>query len=220
MQRGHKYRCILQRGMQRESCRCIKTLSALLYKQSEDFMKYEIVHLPKDKWEGFIVPISYTSDRYYDVRVNKEDNGFNIDIKKKNFDVPYVFTPQNCDYPDKLYQKYWENACASGILVNNELVAVIETDQELWSNRLRITELWVHEDYQKMGLGHALIEKAKQQARNEKRRAIILETQSCNVNAVDFYMHEGFTLIGFDSCCYSNNDLCRKEVRLEFGWFL
>lgn len=36
---------------------------------------------------------------------------------------------------------------------------------------------------------------------------------------IDFYMHEGFRLIGMDTCCYTNNDLHRKEVRLEFGWF-
>lgn len=99
------------------------------------------------------------------------------------------------------------------------LVAAIETEQELWSNRLRITELWVADNYQKQGIGHALIEIAKEQARRERRRAVILETQSCNVNAIDFYQHEGFRLIGMDTCCYKNNDLQRKEVRLEFGWF-
>lgn len=69
------------------------------------------------------------------------------------------------------------------------------------------------------GIGHALIEMTKEQARRERRRAVMLETQSCNVNAVDFYQHEGFTLIGMDTCCYGNNDLQRKEVRLELGWF-
>ena len=39
------------------------------------------------------------------------------------------------------------------------------------------------------------------------------------MNAVDFYLHEGFTLIGLDSCCYGKNDLARKEVRLNLGWF-
>ena len=47
----------------------------------------------------------------------------------------------------------------------------------------------------------------------------MLETQSSNVNAVDFYLHEGFRLIGFDSCCYTNEDLKRKEVRFNMGWF-
>lgn len=73
--------------------------------------------------------------------------------------------------------------------------------------------------YQKRGIGRALMEVAKEQARLERRRAVILETQSCNVNAIGFYLHEGFTLIGMDTCCYANNDLSRKEVRMEMGWF-
>lgn len=48
-----------------------------------------------------------------------------------------------------------------GVMVNDELIAVIETDPEIWSNRLRITELWVSEAYQNQGIGHALIEIAK-----------------------------------------------------------
>lgn len=61
---------------------------------------------------------------------------------------------------------------------------------------------------------------AKEQAIREKRRAMILETQSCNVGAIAFYLQEGFELIGFDSCCYSNRDLERKEVRLDLGYFI
>ncbi|WP_238475983.1 GNAT family N-acetyltransferase [Clostridium manihotivorum] len=182
-------------------------------------MEYEIIHLPKEKWQGTIIPIKYTTDKYYDVMVNKTDRGYVIDIEKKEFRQSVTHTPEEYDFPDKLYEEHWENAYAWGVVVNDELVAAIETDQELWSNRLRITELWVSETYQKQGIGHELIEIAKEQARRERRRAIILETQSCNVNAVDFYQHEGFTLIGMDTCCYKNNDLKRKEVRLEFGWF-
>lgn len=182
-------------------------------------MEYEIIHLPKDKWKGTIIPIKYTTDKYYDVIVDKTEKGFNIQIEKKDFTEPITHTPEEYNFPDKLYEDHWDNAYAWGVLVNEELVAAIETDQELWSNRLRITELWVAENYKRQGIGHALIKIAKEQARRERRRAIILETQSCNVNAVDFYMHEGFSLIGMDTCCYKNNDLQRKEVRLEFGWF-
>jgi predicted N-acetyltransferase YhbS len=182
-------------------------------------MKYKILHLPKDKWKGTIIPIKYTTDKYYDVLVNKTDRGFTIEIEKKDFEVPVTHSAEEYDFPDKLYADYRENAYAWGVVINEELVAAIETDIEVWANRLRISELWVAEKYQKQGIGHALIQIAKEQARRERRRAIVLETQSCNVNAVDFYMHEGFTLIGLDTCCYKNNDLQRKEVRLEFGWF-
>ncbi len=182
-------------------------------------MDYEIVHLPKDQWKGTVLPIGYTSDQYYDVIVNQEEKGFAIKIEKKDFPEKVTHTPQEYDFPDKLYEDHWEHAFAWGVLLEDRLIAAIETDQELWSNRLRITELWVAEEYRKQGLGHALMEVAKEQARLERRRAIILETQSCNVNAIDFYLHEGFILIGLDTCCYRNNDLQRKEVRLEFGWF-
>ena len=182
-------------------------------------MKYEIINLPKEKWKETILPIGYTTDKYYDVVVNKTDKGYNIEIGKKDFPTPVTHTPEEYDFPDKLYEDHLKNANAWGVIVNEELIAAIETDQEIWSNRLRITELWVSENYRKQGIGHALIEIAKEQARREGRRAIILETQSCNVNAIDFYQHEGFQLIGMDTCCYANNDLQRKEVRLEFGWF-
>lgn len=182
-------------------------------------MNYDIVHLPEEKWKGTIIPIKYETNEYYDVFVDKTEKGYRIEIEKREFAQPVTHSPEDYDFPDKLYADYRENAYAWGVLVNDQLVAAIETDPELWSNRLRITELWVAEEYQKQGIGHALIEMAKEQARRERRRAVILETQSCNVNAIDFYQHEGFTLIGMDTCCYQNNDLQRKEVRLEFGWF-
>ncbi|MDF2907325.1 MAG: GCN5-related N-acetyltransferase [Herbinix sp.] len=182
-------------------------------------MEYEIVHLSKEKWKGTVIPIRYTTKQYYDVTTNKTDDGFSVEIAKKNFDEPVTHSPEEYDFPDKLYEVHRANAFAWGVFVEDELIAAIETDPEIWSNRLRITELWVAEQYQKRGIGHALMEIAKEQARRERRRAIILETQSCNVNAIDFYLHEGFSLIGMDTCCYRNNDLQRKEVRLELGWF-
>ncbi|MDD4772673.1 MAG: GNAT family N-acetyltransferase [Eubacteriales bacterium] len=182
-------------------------------------MEYKIIYLSKGEWKGTALPIGYTTDKYYDVKINKTNNGFVIGIVKKDFPEPVTHTPEEYDFPDRLYEDYRENACARGILIDGVLIAAVETEPETWSNRLRITELWVTESHQRRGIGHALIETVKAQAVRERRRAVILETQSCNVNAVDFYLHEGFNLIGMDSCCYNNGDLSRKEVRLEFGWF-
>ncbi len=46
---------------------------------------------------------------------------------------------------------------------------------------------------------------------------LVLETQSCNAPAIDFYVKNGFILIGFDSTAYSNEDVVKKEVRIEMG---
>ena len=82
-----------------------------------------------------------------------------------------------------------------------------------------ITELFVDEKLRGQGYGKKLLDIAKKITVEKNYRTLILETQSSNINAVDFYLHEGFTLIGFDSCCYTNTDLERKEIRLNMGWF-
>ena len=46
---------------------------------------------------------------------------------------------------------------------------------------------------------------------------LILETQSCNENAIAFYKKNGFTIVGFDLYAYSNADPERHEVRVEMG---
>jgi hypothetical protein len=51
-------------------------------------------------------------------------------------------------------------------------------------------------------------------------RALILETQSCNTGAVRFYLSQGLTLMGFNACEYSNEDLERHEARLEMGMLI
>ncbi len=182
-------------------------------------MDYKIIHLPKEKWKGQALPIEFTAKSIYDVAICRTDIGFEMKMQLKELDEPVHYGPEVYDYPDKLYADWWEDACAWGVVEEGNLVAAIETCPEKWSNRLRVTELWVHPKYQKKGIGRALMNIAKEQARLERRRAVILETQSCNVNAIGFYLHEGFTLIGFDSCCYTNRDIERGEVRIEMGWF-
>jgi GNAT superfamily N-acetyltransferase len=183
-------------------------------------MNHEIIPLPKEQWKGFILPMAYTAEEYYDVSVQRTEKGFCVNISKEKFEAPVSHTPEEYDFPDRLYADWWENACAWGVLKEGRPVAVIETAPEEYSNRLRVTELWVSDKYQKQGLGHALMEVAIAQARREGKRAVILETQSCNVNAIGFYLHEGFTLIGMDTCSYKNNDPQRREVRLEMGLLL
>lgn len=182
-------------------------------------MRYQVIHLPKEEWKDHVIPIEYTTEHYYDVVIDRKEDGFRVELTKKKFEAPVTHTPEEYDYPDKLYAEYWEKAFAWGVVEDGKLIAAIETCPEDWSNRLRVTELWVDPKFHRQGIGYSLMAIVKEQARQERRRAIILETQSCNVNAIGFYLHEGFTLIGFDSCCYTNHDLQRKEVRIELGWF-
>ena len=175
----------------------------------------EIVFLPKEKYKGTPVPLTYTNDSYYDLEISPFDHdGCAISLVRKPADV---FTR---NHSDSLYQDYWENAEAYGVVSDEgKVLACIEVCPEEWSNRLLVTELWVTEELRGKGIGKRLMDRAKEIAAAQKRRAVMLETQTCNTNAIGFYLHEGFELIGFDTCCYTNDDIGKKEVRLNLGYF-
>ena len=182
---------------------------------------FQIVPLPKENWKGTAIPMRYTTSEDYDLELTETGDAFQARMVKKPFDAPVTHTPEEYDFPDRLYQDHWEKAEAYGILSETgELLACIELCPEEWSNRLMVTELWVADPFHRLGFGTRLMDLAKEKAREQGRRAIILETQSCNVRAIAFYRRQGFRLIGFDACCYANNDIARHEVRFNFGYFL
>lgn len=177
--------------------------------------RIEIVLLPKEKYKGTPVPLTYGNDSFYDLEISPLDqNGCTVSLVRKRT-APFVR-----DHKDSLYQDYWEAAEAYGVTdEQGKVLACIEVCPEEWSNRLLVTELWVSEELRGKGVGKQLMDKAKEIAVRQKRRAVFLETQSCNTNAIGFYLHEGFELIGFDTCCYTNDDIGKKEVRLNLGYF-
>lgn len=187
-------------------------------------MEYEIIPLPKEEWKGTPILMRYTTEEYYDLEITAGKDSFQVQMVKKKFETPVTHTPEEYDFPDSLYQDHWEKAEAFGIIREHngkkELLACIELCPEEWSNRLMVTELWVSDELQRQGIGTRLMNLAKEQAKLQGRRAIILETQSCNVRAIAFYRSQGFELIGFDSCCYTNLDVKRHEIRFDFGYFL
>ena len=182
----------------------------------------EIIFLPKEQWKGTPIPMVTRNDSYYDVEITPLGHGGGaVSLIRKTAETEIVHTPEEYDFPDGLYADYWENAEAYGVVGNaGELLACIEVCPEEWSNRLMVTELWVSEALRGKGIGKRLMDKAKEVAVRQKRRAVILETQSCNTNAIGFYLHQGFELIGLDTCCYTNDDIGRREVRINLGFFL
>ncbi|MBR3666895.1 MAG: GNAT family N-acetyltransferase [Ruminococcus sp.] len=184
-------------------------------------MDHKIVALPKEQWKGTAIPLTTRSSSYYDIELSPfNHDGCTISIVRKPAEKEIVHTPEEYDFPDSLYQDHWEGAEAYGVVSGTgEMLACIEVCPEEWSNRLMVTELWVSEELRGKGVGKRLMDKAKEVAVSQKRRAVILETQSCNTDAIGFYLHQGFELIGFDTCCYTNNDIGRREVRINLGYF-
>lgn len=185
-------------------------------------VQHEIIYLPKEQWKGTIIMLETRNDSFYDVEIQPLDHdGCDIKLVRKQAESEIVHTPDEYDYPDRLYEDYRIDAEAYGVVgVDGELLACIEVSVEEWSNRLIVDELWVDEKIRHQGYAKRLMDKAKEIAQAQKRRAIMLETQSFNANAIGFYLSQGFQLIGLDTCCYSNQDIERRYVRFNLGYFL
>lgn len=117
----------------------------------------------------------------------------------------------------KLFGEYVEEPRAFGAELDGEQVGWIEVGYERWNNRMRVWEFLVREEFRRKGIGTLLMNHAVKLAKEKGARMLVLETQSCDVPAIGFYLRFGFELIGFDAAAYSNEDIAKKEVRLEFG---
>lgn len=175
-------------------------------------MDFHIERLKQEEWENYPLEFEYETNAYYDLDIAAVHDGFTVTMEKKPFE-----TMVKKKFTDKLFPAYFENQEAYGIVKDAQLAAVISISKEGWSNRLRVTELLVCNEYRRQGIGKKLMDMAKHRAKELKCRSIILETQSCNHNAIQFYFSQGFSLFGFDKNCYSNNDVEKREVRLELG---
>ena len=173
-----------------------------------------IAELPREQFEGYELVFSYESRAFYDVRIRGSQNVFAVEMVKTP--CPLVHK----EFVDKLFEPHWDDPHAYGLFDGREIRAVLEVTPENWNNRLRITSICVQEGFRRRGYGSLLMTKAREIARSQRRRAMILETQSCNTAAIAFYLAQGFTLMGFNACEYSNQDIQNHEVRLEMGCLL
>jgi len=179
---------------------------------------FQIQHLPKEQWQGHNFLFRYETSHYYDAEIITGEEQFTARFTKRAFEKPIRIGGEEGD--DRLYAPWWEGAEAYGVLEDGGLIACVELWKEEWSKRLRVTELWVADSHHRRGIGGALMDFAKQRARELGCRALMLETQSGNENAIAFYLAQGLTLFGFDRSCYTNRDVERRDVRLELGCYI
>lgn len=68
-------------------------------------MQYDIVALPKEQWKGTVIPLITRSDSYYDLALSPLNyEGCTVSIVRKPSEKEIVHTPEEYDFPDKLYQ--------------------------------------------------------------------------------------------------------------------
>ncbi|MBN2504406.1 MAG: GNAT family N-acetyltransferase [Bacilli bacterium] len=167
--------------------------------------------LDREKYKSKKFQVEYFTSSWY-IPYSTKGDSYEVEWRKAVFGEP-----QKKAFDIELYPDYFPEAIALGCFAEEELVGLIEFYPESWNKRLRVTEIWVKDDFRNKGIGSELLEHAKNNAKANGFRMIVLETQSCNVNAIDFYKKNGYEIIGYDKFCYTNQDSLKHEVRLEMG---
>jgi ribosomal protein S18 acetylase RimI-like enzyme len=154
----------------------------------------------------------YTSPHYYDVSISLKSGGWGIELARKAFDMTLAK-----DYHGKLFEDHVQEPRVFVARSDSAEVGWIELGYDKWNNRMRVWEFLVAEEFRKRGIGTLPMKHAVRVARQKGARMLVLETQTNNAAAIDFYLRFGFELIGFDKAAYSNDDIEKREVRLEMG---
>jgi ribosomal protein S18 acetylase RimI-like enzyme len=175
-------------------------------------MKTKIIELHKNTTPHPKLIYEYTTNQHYQLQISYTEKTWTAKLTLKPL-------PERVkkEHRDELFADHVKEPRAFAATLNNEPIGWIETGYEKWNNRMRIWELLVKKEYRRKGIGTQLMKHAITIAKEKNARMLVLETHSCNVDAIRFYLAHGFQLIGFDTTAYSNQDIEKGEIRLELG---
>ena len=168
----------------------------------------KIVQLHENEYKNKHFIAKYKTNGYYD-----------FIIKDMTFSLQYVPFDQikEIQFEDSLFNDWLENPVVFGAFEEDSLLGFVEGSYESWNNRYRISNIFVYDAYRGKGIGSKLMDHIISFAQKSSARMVVLETQSCNEQAIAFYKKHGFEIIGFYLYSYSNEDLKNHEVRIEMG---
>lgn len=153
--------------------------------------------------------VRYRTNGYYDIQAS--ESGFQVRYTRFETSVEQGFD-------DVFFGAWLEEPLTFGAFEGEKMVGFVEGALESWNNRFRISNICVFDtDKRGGGIGGRLMETMQKAAESVGARMLVLETQSCNENAIAFYRKNGFSVIGLDLYAYGNDDLERHEVRMEMG---
>ena len=154
----------------------------------------------------------YCTSGYYDLSVCHSFESWTINLTLKPLEKK-----MEKNYQGRLFEDHVEEPRVFAAMLGNRQIGWIELGYEKWNNRMRVWEFLVEEESRRKHVGLALMNHAVKISKEKGARMLVLETQTCNVPAINLYLKFGFELIGFDTSAYSNEDIEKKEIRLELG---
>ncbi len=171
---------------------------------------FRITELAKEDNYLRKIESTYPTSHYYDVSVDCKPASWNIQLILRAFD-----TTVEKAYHGRLFEDHIQEPRVFAAMQGGRQVGWIELGYDKWNNRMRVWEFLVEDRSRRQRIGTLLMNKAVEIAKQKKARMLVLETQTNNADAINFYLQFGFHFVGIDIAAYSNDDIAKKEVRLE-----
>lgn len=143
-----------------------------------------------------------------------------VEKNRINYSVVPVATHEKRYPPErKDYRVYLDNPdrVIYFAYVDGDLAGQIRV-LKFWNGYGYVDDIAVSPGHRRHGVGHALMQKAIQWAKEKGLPGMMLETQNINVTACRFYESCGFQLGGFDSLLYKALHPDTDEIALY--WYL
>ena len=168
-----------------------------------------IKKLDRAEYAGQKLTFGYETNGYYDIA--RTQGGFEIGYRSFGKTVAKSFD-------DEFFSEWLDDPVGYGAFDGERMIGYAEGFLEKWNNRYRISNIGIFDSaYRRQGVGKRLMELMLDEAVMSGARMVVLETQTCNENAIAFYRRMGFEIIGFDLYAYTNTDPDAHEIRLEMG---
>lgn len=138
----------------------------------------EIRQLDPAVYAGRKFTARYRTKGYYDICA--AEDGFRLRY------VP-LGAPMEKSFDDEFFGEWLEEPVAFGAFEGERLLGYVEGAPEGWNNRYRISNICIFEENARgKGLGTLLMQAIQRAAEAAGARMIVLETQTCNENAIAF----------------------------------
>ncbi len=163
------------------------------------------------------IKAEYVSDKY--LRVIKTGDGLEVGFALRVEHLEEPFRSQGYGIVrerdrEEIRSRMDAQALQLVVEENGRLIGFLDAEIESWRKVVKVWDILVDEEHRRQGIGTELIRRAQEFAAKSSCRALVVETQTTNWPALNFYLKLGFQIGGVDDHFYTNRDAERKEVAL------
>ena len=156
----------------------------------------------------------YTATSRFELSKSETPERVQFTLERKALDRPHVKVFDWDAEQSAMYQRVVEDGFSLGAYDDDELIGIAIIERQSWNNSLWVWEFHVAESYRGQGIGRLFMSAVIEQARQNRLRAVVCETQNTNTPAIRFYQRMGFEMDGIDQSLYP------EEVGDEIALFM